>query len=85
MALDVIEDMLKDGSLTGLQSNINTLKQHVERLKEENTSLRESQARNSNKDTTTASEAQLKMSLKQARSEVVSSLTFFNLNMKEHS
>ncbi|XP_025116292.1 centrosomal protein of 72 kDa-like [Pomacea canaliculata] len=70
LALDVIEDMLKDGSLTGLQSNINTLKQHVERLKEENTSLRESQARNSNKDTTTASEAQLKMSLKQARSEV---------------
>lgn len=77
MALDVIEDMLKDGSLTGLQSNINTLKQHVERLKEENTSLRESQARNSHKDTTTSSEAQLKMSLKQARSEVVSSLRHF--------
>ncbi|KAK7498086.1 hypothetical protein BaRGS_00010674 [Batillaria attramentaria] len=71
LALDVVDDFSKDGPLVGMQSDVNTLKQRVERLQEENTTLRERQSRQrSDHDTTTASEVQLKVSLKQACADV---------------
>nr|KAG5707485.1 hypothetical protein BaRGS_011989 [Batillaria attramentaria] len=71
LALDVVDDFSKDGPLAGMQSDVNVLKQRVERLQEENTTLRERQSRQrSDHDTTTASEVQLKVSLKQACADV---------------
>ncbi|KAK7114531.1 centrosomal protein of 72 kDa-like isoform X2 [Littorina saxatilis] len=70
LALDVIEKHSQEGPLAGMQQDVQSLKQRVERLQDENSTLRERQSRRSDADTTTASEAQLKSTLKQARSDV---------------
>ena len=72
LALDMVEKHSQDSPLAGMQLDLHSLKQRVERLQEENSTLRERQSRRPDADTTTASEAQLKMTLKQTRIDAVS-------------
>ena len=72
LALDVVEGSVPDKPMVGgQQQDIKALRQKVERLQDENATLREWQSRRGDADTTTASEVQLKATLKQARSDVV--------------
>lgn len=78
LALDVIEKHSQEGPLAGMQQDVQSLKQRVERLQDENSTLRERQSRRSDADSTTTSEAQLKSTLKQARSDVVCNFLVFH-------
>ncbi|KAL8613869.1 hypothetical protein ACOMHN_032859 [Nucella lapillus] len=74
MALDSMEEWQggKESTLAGMHEDVRGLKQRVQRLQEENSTLREQQQslRRGDPDTTSASEVQLKGTLKQARSDV---------------